>query len=159
MSLLSLSTATANYRRIPTDMDEGYVIDCTYDDREERHGTFCIVWSTKRMSTAGIGEIIHTDCTYKCAWNGYPITMMGFSDKNRKFHPTVLAVSTHETEVEFAFILNAWKKVNPRLNPKYLMADAAEAAYNGFKTIWPNAKRLMCYAHVYMVRIAFFSFL
>lgn len=151
ITLLSLRIATAPYQRIPTDPDEGYVLDAIFDDSNELQGKFCIVWSTKRMSTAGIGEIIHSDCTYKCAWNGYPITMVGFSDKNRKFHPVVLAVSTFETHLEFAFILNSWKKVNQGLNPKYLMADASEAVFNGAKTIWPTAKRLMCYAHVYMV--------
>jgi hypothetical protein len=41
--------------------------------------------------------------------------------------------------------------VNPNLNPKYLMADASEAVFNGAKLIWPHLIRLMCYAHVYMV--------
>jgi hypothetical protein len=69
------------------------------------------------------------------------------SDKNRKFHPLILAVSTHETFSEFFHILSAWRNVNP----KYLMADASEAVFNGAKLIWPHLIRLMCYAHVYMV--------
>ena len=36
------------------------------------------------------------------------------------------------------------------------MADASEAVFNAAKTIWPGSVRLMCYAHVYLVRILFF---
>lgn len=151
ITLLSLRQATAPYREVPNDLDKGYVIDAIFDGSDPLHGKFCIVWSTKRMSTTDIGDVIHCDCTYKCAWNGYPITMMGFSDKNRKFHPVILAVSTYETQAEFAFILNAWKNVNPNLNPRFLMADASEAVFNGAKLIWALLIRLMCYAHVYMV--------
>jgi MULE transposase domain len=128
-------------------MDERYVIDAVFDGTDPLHGKFCIVWSARRMSTADVGQVIHCDCTYKCAWNGYPITMLGFSDNNRKFHPVILAVSTHETFSECFHILSAWRNVNP----KYLMADASEAVFNGAKLIWPHLIRFMCYAHVYMV--------
>lgn len=151
ITLQSLRDATAPYRRVPISLDEGYVLDASFDSSDPESGKFCIVWSTKRMSLADIGDIVHSDCTYKCAWNGYPITMLGFSDKERKFHPVVLAVSTHETHVEFAFILQSWKSVNPNFNPRYLMADASEAVFNGAKTVWPNIIRLMCYAHVFRV--------
>jgi hypothetical protein len=111
ITLLSLRQATEPYREISNDMDEGYVIDAVFDGTDPLHGKFCIVWSTRRMSTADVGEVIHCDCTYKCAWNDYPITMLGFSDKNRKFHPVILAVSTHETFSEFFHILSAWRNV------------------------------------------------
>ena len=115
-------------------------------------GEFVIVFSTIRLSRLEIGDIVHSDCTYKCTWNNYPVTMMGFSDKNRKFHPTIIAVSSRETHTEFEFMLRTWKGVNASLNFRYLMADAAEAVFNAAKTIWPDIVRLMCYAHVYMVR-------
>jgi hypothetical protein len=75
------------------------------------------------MSATDIGDVIHCHCTYKCNWNGYPAAMMGNSDKNRRFHPVILAVSTHE----FCFMFDAWKNANPHLNPRFLMADASEA--------------------------------
>lgn len=151
ITLESLRQATLPYRLLPISPDDGYVIDANFDGSDENKGKFCIAWSTQRMSTSFVGNVIHSDCTYKCVWNGYPITMMGFSDKDRKFHPVILAVSTYETQAEFLFILQAWLRVNPSLNPKYLMADASEAVFNAAKLIWPNVVRLMCYAHVYMV--------
>ena len=115
-------------------------------------GDFVIVFSTIRLSRLEIGDIVHSDCTYKCTWNNYPVTMMGFSDKDRVFHPIVIAVSSHETHTEFEFVLRTWKAVNASLNFRYLMADASEAVFNAAKAIWPAIVRLMCYAHVYMVR-------
>lgn len=153
VTLDSLREATLRHRVVPISLDEGYVIDAYFDERDEDNGKFCIVWSTKRMSTAYIGDVIYSDCTYKCVWNGYPITMMGFSDKSRKFHPILLAVSTSETHVEFSFILKAWLRVNPSRDPRFLMADASEAVFNAAKIIWPNIVRLMCYAHVFMVSL------
>lgn len=110
------------------------------------------MFSTVRLSQFAIGDIVHSDCTYKCTWNGYPVTMIGFSDKDRKFHPIILAVSSRETNAEFKFMFQTWKDVNPSLNFRYLMADASEAVAIAARTIWPEIIRLMCYAHVYMVR-------
>lgn len=126
----------------------GYVLDATYD---HSNGSFVIVLSTIRLSTYNPGDVVHTDATYKCMWNKYPVILMGFSDKNRKFHTTIMAVSSHETTKEFQFIFETWKKVNPSLDFKYLMADAAEASFLAAKSVWPKIMRLMCYAHVYMV--------
>lgn len=151
ITLDSLRESTARHRAVPVGVDQGYVLDAYFDDRDEDSCKFCIVWSTIRMSTSDIGDVIYCDCTYKCVWNGYPITMIGFSDKNRKFHPIILAVSTNETHVEFTFIMQSWHHVNASLAPKFLMADASEAAFNAARTIWPNIVRLMCYAHVFMV--------
>lgn len=109
------------------------------------------MFSTVRLSLFAIGDIVHSDCIYKCTWNGYPVTMIGFSDKDRTFRPIFLAVSSRETNVEYRFMFQTWKNVNPSLNSRYLMADASEAVAIAARTIWPGMIRLMCYAHVYMV--------
>ena len=45
------------------------------------------------------------------------------------------------------------RKRNPGTvtDPRFLMADASEAVFNGAKPISPFLTRLMCYAHVYLV--------
>jgi hypothetical protein len=118
VTLNALEMATAQNREFPSDIDEGYILDAMFQTSEAGEGSFTIVWSTIRMSQFDIGEIVHSDCTYKCTWNTYPVTVIGFSDKNRKFHPTIVAISSRETHVEFQFIFEAWKKVNPRLDFK-----------------------------------------
>ena len=157
VTLDSLQTFSARYRAIPDDIDEGYILDALFSTSASDMGSFVIVCSTVRLSRLDIGDIVHSDCTYKCTWNNYPVTLMGFSDKNRVFHPTIIAISSRETHNEFKYMLQTWSNINPALNFRYLMADASEAVFNAAKTIWPNIIRLMCYAHVYMVSTYFRS--
>ena len=159
ITLDSLQRSSALYRDIPVDIDQGYILDALFTTSASDMGSFVIVCSTVRLSTLDIGDIIHSDCTYKCTWNSYPVTLMGFSDKNRKFHPTIIAISSRETHSEFTYMLQTWKNVNPSLHFRYLMADASQAVFNAAVTIWPGIIRLMCYAHVYMVRTIRFSVL
>ena len=84
---------------------------------------------------------VHSDCTYKCTWNGYPVKIMGFSDKNRTIHPIIVAISTHETKREFAFIFRQWKKINNESDFKFIVVDTAEAVYKAAKLVWPGTVR------------------
>jgi MULE transposase domain len=103
------------------------------------------------MSTHDVGGIIYSDATYKCIWINFPFIMMWCSDKNRRFHPIIVAISSHETYKQFHFSFKTWKNENPALDIKYLMSDAAEASLNGAKRIYPEALRSMCYANFYRV--------
>lgn len=151
VTLHSLQSAAAMIQVLPENIDEGYVLGSTFDPEDK---SFVIVLSTIRMSTHDIGGIIYSDATYKCTWNNFPVIMMGYSDKNRRFHPIIVAIASHETHKQFRFIFETWLKVNPHLDIRYLMSDAAEASFNGGKVVFPNARRVMCYPHLYRVRIS-----
>ena len=151
VSLQTLQLSVEKFRNVPANIDEAYVLGASFNITHLEEGSFAIVWSTGRLSRHDMSEVVHADCTYKCTWNNYPVTIMGFSDKNRTFHPTIVAVSSRETHREFEFMFRTWKSVNPGLFFKYLLADAAEAVYNAAVLVWPGLVRLMCYAHVYMV--------
>ena len=148
VTLSSMQVAAAMMQILPEDIDEGSVLYSTYDSVDS---SFVIVLSTIRMSTHDVGGIIYSDATYKCTWNNFPVIMMGYSDKNRRFHPIIVAILSHETHKQFHFIFKTWKNVNPALDIKYLMSDAAEASFNDTKQIYPEARRLMCYAYFYRV--------
>ena len=148
VTLHSLQNAASMMQVLPENIEEGYVLSSNFDPEDD---SFVIVLSTIRMSTHDVGSIIYSDATYKCTWNNFPVIMMGCSDKNRRFHPIIVAISSHETHKQFRFIFETWKKVNPNMDIRYLMSDAAEASYNGGKIVIPNAKRLMCYPHMYWV--------
>jgi hypothetical protein len=150
VTLHSLQSAAAMMQVIPVNIDEGYVLGSTFDPEDK---SFVIVFSTVRMSTHDVGGIIYSDATYKCTWNNFPVIMMGYSDKNRRFHPIIVAISSHETYKQFHFVFETWNKVNPSMDIRYLMSDAAEASFNGGKLVYPKARRLMCYPHFYRVRI------
>ena len=152
MSLDSLKESAAKFSELPEDIDEGYVVGRAFKTSPSGVVSFVIVLSIMRLSTFPVGDAVHSDCTYKSTWNGYPVTIMGISDKNRTFHPIIIAISTHESKREFEFMLRQWKKVNNDLDFKFIVADAAEAVYNAAKLIWPGIVRLMCFAHVHMVR-------
>lgn len=101
VTLDSLQTFSARYRAIPDDIDEGYILDALFSTSASDMGSFVIVCSTVRLSRLDIGDIVHSDCTYKCTWNNYPVTLMGFSDKNRvsipqlsQFHRVRLTTSS-----------------------------------------------------------------
>jgi hypothetical protein len=65
VSLSSLQVAAAMMQILPEDIDEGYVLDSTYDSVDS---SFVIVLSTIRMSTHDDGGIIYSDATYKFTW-------------------------------------------------------------------------------------------
>lgn len=149
VTMYSLQNAAAMMQVVPDDIDEGYVLGSTLNPNDK---SFVIVLSTVRMSTHDVGGIIYADATYKCTWNNFPVIMMGYSDKNRRFHPIIVAISSHETYREFRFIFETWSKLNP-MDIRFLLSDAAEASFNGGHSVHPKARRLMCYPHFYRVRL------
>ena len=123
VSLDSLRLSVAEFEDVPDDIDEGCLLGASFSVNEHVKGSFAVVWSTVGLSQQfDIGDVVHSDCTYKCTWNNYPGTIMGFLDKNRTFHPIIVAVSSRETHCVFAFIFNTWKAANPGLLFNYLMA-------------------------------------
>lgn len=94
------------------------------------------------------------DSTYKLNWNGFPLTILGTVDRNKKFHPIAFACTTNETADDYASVFNAVKvKIKEFFSinfaPMTLISDAADAIRNAFYKIFPDATvDVMCYAHV-----------
>ena len=49
------------------------------------------------------------DSTYKLNWQGFPVIMIGTTDKAKHYHPFGLALSTDETSEDYAFACNSLK--------------------------------------------------
>jgi hypothetical protein len=49
VSLGALQVSLAQYRDIPSEIDEGYVLDAQFDVSTNDEGSFTIVWSTVRQ--------------------------------------------------------------------------------------------------------------
>ncbi len=83
-----------------------------FDDEVQ---TIQFVISTKRLLT-NVSHVqnVHTDATYKCLWQGYPVLIVGTSDKDNKFHPICLAVCSNETAEDFMY---TFKTMKLDLNP------------------------------------------
>ena len=86
VSIKSLKESAAKFSEVPEDIDEGCVLGKAFKTPPSGVVSFVIVLSIMRLSTFPVGDAVHSDCTYKCTWNGYPVTIMGIFDKNRTFH-------------------------------------------------------------------------
>lgn len=99
-------------------------------------------------------EKVCIDSTYKLNWNGFPLTILGTVDKQKKFHPIAFACTTHETADDYSFVFNSVKTKIKQcfatdFQPSTLISDAADAIRNAFYRVFPNATMdIMCFAHV-----------
>jgi hypothetical protein len=95
-----------------------------------------------------------TDATYKLLQHGYPVLLVGTTDKARMFHPFGVALCCSEKEEAFSFIFKSIKEslfsiYNYDYEPNILVADAAEATRNAFKNVFNELLyRVMCWFHM-----------
>ena len=79
---------------------------------------------------------------------------MGQSDADRIFHVRAIGVSTNSNERVGTFYFRAWSARVPLFQPRAYLGDAAEAYANAAAAVFDSVHdRLMCFAHVYKVRI------
>ena len=114
---------------------------------------FTLLLSTRRLlDSTDRTKPLEIDETFKLIYENYPVTLIGQSDADRKFHLIAVGISTNSTQEVGEFFLRALLREIPDLMPRAYLGDAAEAFANAFRAIWPFALRLMCYAHVYKVK-------
>jgi hypothetical protein len=86
VTIESLRRSVEELQEVPDDVDDGYVLGSSISMPGGEEKSFVMVWSTIRLSTLDIGDdVVYCDCTYECTWNGFPVTIIGFSDKNCTF--------------------------------------------------------------------------
>lgn len=78
----------------------------------------------------------------------FPVQVLGYSDIAKVFHPTALALSSNEDNWVYKAIFANFSQ-NGKYKPSFLMADGSKAITIACNEVWPNAKRGMCFAHVY----------
>ena len=76
------------------------------------------------------------DGTYKLIWQGYPVLVVGTTDRMKMFHPFGLCVTLKEEASDFEFLFSSLKKsifeiYKIDLGPRILVADGAAAETNG----------------------------
>lgn len=91
-------------------MDKIFVLDFLVNNDYENQD-IKIVLSTKRLlENINKSCMVQTDTTYKLIWQGYPVTIMGSSDKNKTFHLFVVSVYNTENENDLSFMFSAIHK-------------------------------------------------
>ncbi|CAF1030694.1 unnamed protein product [Didymodactylos carnosus] len=97
--------------------------------------------SVRLLSVGSVASHINADATYKLVWQGFPVLVIGTTDRNKAFHPLGLAVCSNEKKSDFQFIFNAvqmgMQKIGKNLlKPEALVCDAAPAIKNGFTKVF-----------------------
>ena len=131
----------------------------TLNGKGQRHGFMIYIrWmqhfgevfvSTKRLlHLASLSRALHADATYKLVWEGFPVLIVGVSDKNKIFHPVGMALTYGETEKDFSFMFQLLKE-NTDHHPSILIADCSEAITNAFRSAFgDDFTRVFCSFHV-----------
>lgn len=150
-----LMTWCKNHTDKPDDEHTPFILDYW---REKNNGTgpkFRFVFTTLfLLNIFKSVEKVCIDSTYKLNWNGFPLTILGTVDRNKKFHPIAFACTTNETEEDYAFVFHAVQSkikeyFSVNFQPIILISDAANAIRNAFYKIFPDATTdIMCFAHV-----------
>lgn len=110
------------------------------------------ITSKALLLNATKNTVIHCDTTYKLNWQGFPVTVIGTSDKQKQFHVLGIMVSQFEKTNDFVFCFETLKNTLDILDIPYkfnvLVSDASNAIRNAFDNSFPNSKKLMCWFHV-----------
>lgn len=137
---------------IPEDDNEVFVI--SYHVIEGDQPSFRFNLSTKTLlKTILCTELIQTDATYKLIWQGFPVLIVGTTDKNRRFHPICLGVATNERQEDFQTMFQGIKDKVMQLydytmKPRVLICDAAQSIKNPFSDVFGEEPTIrMCWAH------------
>ena len=87
-SLQDIVDSAENFALTPdTEEDEDFVLK-SFVDSDRPENFFALLLTTKRLiSSLDSTRPVETDETYKFIHEGYPLTLIGQSDMNRKWHP------------------------------------------------------------------------
>ena len=140
---------------VPVDVDQMFVGKYEIGLDRDKKPYFRFFVATKRLlEYLLLVEHIVADTTYKVVWQGYPLLMVGTTDKNCKYHPFGVCLSIRETHIDYAFMFTAldetcFNVLHKRANTNVLIGDAAAAITNGFvKAYTKCVKKVICWAHV-----------
>lgn len=156
MTIGEIALWCKNRMTAPTqEANEPFVISHSTGTNPDGTALVRVFVSTPRLlEWATFNEVVHIDATYKLVWEGLPVIVVGTTDKDRHFHPSGLGVCSGETGQDYAFVFKALvdgiqATHGVDYQPKVLVADAADAITNGFKSVFgDNFKRVFCWFHV-----------
>lgn len=112
---------------------------------------FIITFTTpKLMQKLQNQKFLQVDATFKTTWMGFPLLVAGFSDANRKFYPTMLAIVSREYTSAYEKMFEEIKHFEENeYIPEYVMADGAASITHALNSVFGiQSMRLMCYFHV-----------
>uniref|UniRef100_A0AC34RGL6 MULE transposase domain-containing protein n=1 Tax=Panagrolaimus sp. JU765 TaxID=591449 RepID=A0AC34RGL6_9BILA len=145
---LSFADVMDSVNEFPNEEDKACIMDFKYDLEDKN---FVIIISTKKLIEKQSDQShAQIDATFKANLGEYPVSMVGFSDEDRHFHPTLAAIISNENTKCYTWILEFMKNNQIRNNyiPKEIMADCHQAISAAINKVFPNTLRRCCYFHV-----------
>ncbi|CAF4124769.1 unnamed protein product [Rotaria magnacalcarata] len=122
---------------VPNDPDECFVANYYIKDDDDDPLFRLFVTTRNLIKNCLNSNHICADATYKLIWQGYPVLIVGTTDKQCAFHPFGIALCINEKTSDFDYC------------PIILVADASGAITNGFINVFNVVeKRIMCWFHI-----------
>lgn len=141
----------ADYR-VVHDADKTICLDVLTESKTE----ISFIITTRRLieTNAVNADIIHADTTYKVNASGFPLTVVGVSDKNGTLHLLGFAITTSEKTEDYKFIFSTLKDISKKLTgvdlqPTTLVSDASLAIRNAYKSEFLNDNTIICSFHFF----------
>jgi len=123
---------------------------------------FCLVFSSKSLlkniihqATTCSKKYLCLDGTYKLTALGYPLLVIGTQDLYHKFRLVALALSKHEREIDYNFVLSSVKHSLKTIfqyewSVDLLLSDASQSIYRASRAIFgQNYIHGMCSVHLW----------
>lgn len=153
ISMNELSELLKGHKAVPDDLHESFVL-CEEVNIDSDEPYFRLLITTKNLlKTATLRNFSHSDATYKCVWQGFPVFMLGTTDWDKAYHPYGLSVCSDEKTDDFKFLFQGIKNgaqniLKHELKQQTLVCDAAFAIINAFKEVFgENVVVVMCWYH------------
>jgi hypothetical protein len=148
--------AAANDQHSATEADVMFV--CGFELLTEHGGEpqFRMCLSTLRLlsfvkTSSPLSNSMHGDDT-NCVYMGFPVSIIGHTDKHRQFHAVMIQISSGKTGEDYRFLWATYRKWRSDMLIKYCIADGAAAIYNGLCKAQGDrdATRIMCWMHAFI---------
>ncbi|KAH7706836.1 hypothetical protein AAVH_25940 [Aphelenchoides avenae] len=102
----------------PVEEDACYVIGYAVKSSKQ----FFVIWSTRRLIERQSNQLLlQCDSTCSTNWYNFPLQVMGYSDLDRHFVPTLIAVSSSEDTYAYQSIFSTIKALG--VLPSAVLAD------------------------------------
>jgi hypothetical protein len=135
-----------NHTDIPDDIHEVFVV--SYHIYQDYTPSFRFALSTRKLlEVVRFSDVLHVDETYKLTWRGIPITIIGTTNVNNKFHPVCFAVVTDCSKPDFQVIFRGLKEriqeiFDHNLTPEVLVCSASMSASGALKSVFKTGSTI-----------------
>jgi MULE transposase domain len=105
--------------------------------------------------------VLFCDATFKMVWQGFPVLVVETVEKSHQFQHIGIAVASLQLSnaENFLFFFQAVQSgvldiFSVNMDPKYVIADAAQAIFNCFPASFPNGRVIMCWPNAKKNKVA-----